>query len=183
MSMERRLRKAFGIIAGLLCLLGVFSPWWGIVMVTGSSQTGFVSTSIMYGLFPSSDESSQFQVNRGFTQTMNMYVPIILVLALVALALAFIGGLLASTRLLAVGIILVAVSLLGFALLVDFALGQNCQGTSCIRQLTGSIILLNLATTTWGFQAGFYASLGGAISMAIPLAHSQITRIIKSQPK
>ncbi len=163
-----------GIIAGVLSLVSMFSPWWGIV------TTGFnISTSDMYGPFFMPGQTSQ-QVNSSFTQTMNTYAPIVLALALATVAFGFIGSFTSSMRPLVAGLVFAISSLVGYTVLVNYALSQNCQGSNCIRQVTGSSSFFSI-TTTWGFQTGFYLFLAGTVSMIVALACHQVTRRVKRQ--
>ncbi len=162
-----------GIIAGVLSLVSIFSPWWGIV------TTGFISTSVMYGPFFMPGQTGQ-QVNSSFTQAMNTYSPIILVLVLATVALGFVGSFTSSMRPLAAGLVSAVSSLVGYTVLVNYALSQNCQGSNCIRQVTGSSSFFSI-TTTWGFQTGFYLFLAGTVSMIVALAYHQVTRRARRQ--
>ncbi len=164
-----------GIVAGVLALVSIFSPWWGIV------TTGFnLSTSLMYGLFSSPSQGGQQQLNNNFTQFMNSYTPIVLALALVTVALAFIGSFTPSVRPLGAGLFLAISSLVGYAVLVSYGLSQNCQGNNCsgVRGLTGSSSFFNISTT-WGFQIGFYLFTAASVTMIVALAYHHIIRPAK----
>ena len=162
------------IVAGVLSLVSLFSPWWGLV------TTGFnVSVSTMYGPFFSPAQGGG-QLNSSFTQFMNSYTPIILALALVTTALAFIGSITSTARPLGTGLILGVSTLVGYAALVSYGLSQNCQGNGCISGLTGSSSFFSI-TTTWGFQTGFYLFLAGTVSMIVALAYHQVVRQAKRQ--
>ena len=157
------------IVAGVLLLVSLFSPWWGLV------TTGFnVSVSTMYGPFFSPGQGGG-QLNSSFTQFMNSYTPIILALTFVTTALAFFGSFTPTSRPLEAGLILAVSSLVGYAALVSYGLSQNCQGNNCIRGLTGSTSFLSI-TTTWGFQTGFYLFLAGTVSVIVALAYHQLVR-------
>ena len=157
------------IVAGVLALVSLFSPWWGLV------TTGFnVSVSTMYGPFFSPSQGGG-QLNSSFTQFMNSYTPVILALALVTIALAFIGSFAPTARPLGAAVFLAVSSLVGYAALVSYGLSQNCQGNNCIRGLTGSTIFFNIITT-WGFQTGFYLFLAGTVSMIVALAYHQVVK-------
>ena len=158
-----------GIIAGVLALVSLFSPWWGIV------TSGFnISASNMFGPLFMPGQGNQ-GVSSGFAQVMNTYSTIILVLALATVALAFIGSFTPSLRPLAAGFFFSISSLVGFTVLLNYALSQNCQGNNnCIRQVSGSSSFFSI-TTTWGFQTGFYLFLAATISMMVAIAYHQIT--------
>jgi len=164
-----------GIIAGVLALVSLFSPWWGII------TTGFnISASNMFGPLFMPGQGSQ-GVNSNFAQAMNTYATIILVLVLAAVTFAFIGSFTPSLRPLAAGLFFSISSLVGYTVLLNYALSQNCQGNNnCIRQVSGSSNFFSI-TTTWGFQTGFYLFLAGTISMIVAVAYHQVTKSTKRQ--
>ncbi len=164
-----------GIIAGVLALVSLFSPWWGIV------TTGFnISASNMFGPLFMPGNGNQ-GVNSGFAQVMNTYATVILALAIASVAFAFIGSFTPSLRPLAAGLFFSIASLVGYSVLLSYALSQNCQGNNnCIRQVSGSSSFFSI-TTTWGFQTGFYLFLAGTISMIVAIAYHQITRHARRQ--
>jgi hypothetical protein len=161
-----------GIVAGVLALVSIFSPWWGVV----TTVSGF-SSSLMYGLFSSPSQGGQ-QLNSNFTQFMNSYTPIVLALVLVTIALAFIGSFTPTIRPLGAGLFLSISSLVGYAVLVSYGLSQNCQGNNCVRGITGSSSFFNI-TTTWGFQTGFYLFIAATVTMIVALAYHHIIRPAK----
>lgn len=162
-----------GIVAGVLALVGIFTPWWGV------SVSGFgATTSITYGLLSSSGQSGQ-QVNNNFNQIMMTYTPIILALVLTTVALTLLGSFTPSARPTGAGLFFAITSLVGYSALVSYALTQNCQGNGCINSLTGSSSFLNIRVE-WGFQIGFYIFLAATISTIAALAYHQITRRAKT---
>ncbi len=126
-----------GIIAGVLALV---------------SLAGFnISASNMFGPLFMPGQGGQ-GVNSSFAQTMNTYQTVILAIALSAVAFAFIGSFTPSLRPLAAGLFFSVSTLIGYAVLLNYALSQNCQGNNnCIRQVSGSSSFFSI-TTTWGFQ-------------------------------
>jgi len=165
-----------GIIAGVLALVSLFSPWWGIV------TTGFnISASNMFGPLFMPGQGSQ-GVNSSFATTMNTYATVILVLALVAIAFSFIGSFTPSLRPLAAGLFFSISTMVGYAVLLNYALSQSCQSNNnCIRQVSGSTSFPFNITMTWGFQTGFYLFLAGTVTMIVAVAYHQITRHTKRQ--
>jgi len=164
-----------GIIAGVLALVSLFSPWWGIV------TTDFnISASNMFGPLFMPGQGSQ-GVNSDFAQVMNTYAMIILVLTLAAVIFTFVGSFTPSLRPLAAGLFFSISSLVSYTVLLNYALSQNCQGNNnCIRQVSGSSSFFSI-TTTWGFQTGFYLFLAGTVSMIVAVAYHQVTRRTKQQ--
>src|SRR5215467_3718947 len=164
-----------GIVAAVLALVSLFSPWWGIV------TNGFnISASNMFGPLFMPGQGSQ-GVSANFASAMNTYATVVLVLALVTVTFAFIGSFTPSLRPLSAGLFFSIATLVGFAVLLNYALSQNCQSNNnCIRQVSGSTSFFSI-TTTWGFQTGFYLFLAGTISMIVAIAYHQITRHAKRQ--
>ena len=164
-----------GVVAGVLALVSLFSPWWGIV------TTGFnVSASNMFGPLFTPGQGSH-GVNSAFAQAMSTDATIILALALATMAFAFIGSFTPSLRPLAAGLFFSISSLVGYTVLLNYALSQNCQGNNnCIHQVSGSSSFFSI-TTTWGFQIGFYLFLAGTIIMIVAVAYHQITKSAKRQ--
>lgn len=162
-----------GIVAGVLALVSMFSPWWGIV------TTGFgLTVSNMFGPFFMQGQTGPGAIS-SFTQTMNTYAPVVLALILATIALAFVGSFAPSIRPLGAGLFFAISSLVGYTVLLNYALSQNCQGNNCIHGLTGSSSLL--VSTTWGFQTGFYLFLAATITIIVALAYHQITRRARRQ--
>ena len=112
---------------------------------------------------------------------MNTYQTVILAIALSAVAFAFIGSFTSSLRPLAAGLFFSISGLVGYTVLLNYALSQNCQGNNnCIRQVSGSSSFFSI-TTTWDLQTGFYLFLAGTVSMIVAVAYHQITRHTKRQ--
>lgn len=158
-----------GVAAGILALVSIFLPWWGI------TATGFGSTTtVMYGFFGAPNTMDQ-PVTNNFTSTMTTYTPIIFGLVLLTTALALLGSLARNLRALAATLVFAVTSLVGYSALVSYALSQNCQGNGCIRSVTGFEDLFNIMIT-WGFQSGYYLFLGATILSIIALVYHQIRR-------
>ncbi len=165
-----------GIVAGILALVSLFSPWWGVV-----TSVSNLSISLMYGPFSSPSSGGQQQLNSNFTQFMNTYTPLILALTLVTVALSFIGSFTSSLRSLGAGLSLAIASLVGYAALVNYGLSQYCTGNcSGVKGVTGSSSVFSI-TTTWGFQTGFYVFIGATVSIIVALAYHGLTRPAKRQ--
>src|SRR5207244_3367437 len=69
-----------GVIAGILALVSILLPWWGI------TATGFgSSTSSMWGFFGGPSHNPDINNASGFSNTITTYSPIILALVLVGM--------------------------------------------------------------------------------------------------
>lgn len=121
-----------GVIAGVLALVSVILPWWGI------TATGFGSTtSSMWGFFGAPSHNPDINTS-SFSNTITTYSPIILALVLLTTALSIAGSFTTRVRVLAGGLVASAAVLVGYSELIGYSLSSNCQRTGCISSLTGS---------------------------------------------
>src|SRR5205807_1616942 len=74
----------------------------------------------------------------GFSNTITTYSPIILALVLLSTALAIAGSFTPRVRILAGSLVTSVAALVGYAELIGYTASNNCQGTGCITQPTGS---------------------------------------------
>ena len=56
--------------------------------------------------------------------------------------------------------------------LIGYTASNNCQGTGCVTQPTGSETIIGV-TRTWGFQQGFYIFTAATILVLIGLVFHQ----------
>src|SRR5690349_17444747 len=139
-----------GVIAGVLALISILLPWWGI------TATGFGSTtSSMWGFFGGPSRNPEINNASGFSSTIVTYSPIILALVLLTTALAIAGSFTTRFRILAGGLVTSVAAVVGYAELISYTISNNCQGAACITSPTGSESAFGF-TLTWGFQLGFY---------------------------
>ncbi|HVH15646.1 MAG TPA: hypothetical protein VNA15_08020 [Candidatus Angelobacter sp.] len=159
-----------GVIAGVLALVSIILPWWGI------TATGFSSaTSSMWGFFGAPSHNPDVNTS-SFSDTITTYSPIILALVLLTTALAIAGSFTTRVRVLAGGLAASATALVGYSELIGYSLSSSCQGAGCITSLTGSESI-GVITLNWGFQLGFYFFLATTILLVIGLAfHQTLTR-------
>ena len=156
-----------GVIAGILALISILSPWWGI------TTTGFgSSTSSMWGFFGAPSHNPDINNASNFSNTITTYSPIILALVLLSTALAIAGSFSPRVRILAGSLVTSVTALVGYAELIGYTASNNCQGTDCITQPTGSETLFQV-TRTWGFQQGFYIFTAATILVLIGLVFHQ----------
>ena len=159
-----------GIIGGVLALVSILFPWWGI------TATGFgISTSSMWGFFGGPSHNPDINNASGFSNTITTYSPIIFALALLSIALAIAGSFTPRVRILAGSLVTSVAALVGYAELIGYTASNNCQGTGCITQPTGSETIFGV-TRTWGFQQGFYIFTAATIVVLIGMVfHSTHT--------
>src|SRR2546425_11379821 len=76
-----------GVIAGILALVSLLFPWWGIAATCFNS-----STSSMWGLFGGPSHNPDINNASSFSNAITTYSPIILILVLLSTALAIAGS-------------------------------------------------------------------------------------------
>ena len=156
-----------GVIAGILALVSILLPWWGI------TATGFGSTtSSMWGFFGGPSRNPDINNGSGFSSTIITYSPIILALVLLTTALAIAGSFTTRFRFLAGSLVTSVAALVGYAELIGYTVSNNCQGAACITSPTGSESIVGV-TLAWGFQLGFYLFIGATILFVIGLVFHQ----------
>jgi hypothetical protein len=156
-----------GVIAGVLALVSILLPWWGI------TASGFGSTtSSMWGFFGGPSRNPDINNASGFSSTIITYSPIILVLVLLTTALAIAGSFTTRFRVLAGSLATSVAALVGYAELIGYTVSNNCQGAACITSPTGSESIVGV-TLTWGFQLGFYLFITATILVVIGLVFHQ----------
>jgi hypothetical protein len=156
-----------GVIAGVLALVSILLPWWGI------TATGFGSTtSSMWGFFGAPSRNPEINNASGLSSTIVTYSPIILALVLLTTALAIAGSFTTRFRFLAGGLVTSVAAVVGYAELISYTISNNCQGAACITSPTGSESAFGL-TLTWGFQLGFYVFVAATITVVVGLVFHQ----------
>jgi len=159
------------VIAGILALVSILFPWWGI------TATGFGSSaSSMWGLFGGPSHNPDINNASSFSNTITTYTPIVFVLVLLSTALAVAGSFTPRLRVLLGGLVTSIAALVGYAALIGYTASNNCQGNGCISSSTGSESIFGV-TLTWGFQLGFYLFTGATILVLIGLVfHTTLTK-------
>jgi hypothetical protein len=156
-----------GVIAGVLALVSILLPWWGI------TATGFgTTTSSMWGFFGGPSRNPDINNASGFSSMIITYSPIILALVLLTTALAIAGSFTTRFRFLAGGLVTSIAAVVGYAELISYTVSNNCQGAACITSPTGSESAFGL-TLTWGFQLGFYLFVAATITVVVGLVFHQ----------
>jgi hypothetical protein len=156
-----------GVIAGVLALVSILLPWWGI------TATGFGSTtSSMWGFFGGPSRNADINNASGFSSTITTYSPIILALVLLTTALAIAGSFTTRFRVLAGSLVTSVAALVGYAELISYAASNNCQGSACVTSPTGSESIFGV-TLSWGFQPGFYLFIATTVLVVIGLMFHQ----------
>jgi hypothetical protein len=159
-----------GVIAGILALISILLPWWGITTTVFGS-----TTSSMWGFFGGPSRNPDINNASGFSSTIVTYSPIILALVLLTTALAIAGSFTTRFRFLAGGLVTSIAAVVGYAELISYALSNNCQGAAaCITSPTGSESIPVLQVTLdWGFQLGFYLFIAATILVVVGLVFHQ----------
>jgi len=159
------------VIAGILALVSILFPWWGITAAGFSS-----STSSMWGLFGGPSHNPDINNPSNFSSTISTYTPIILILVLLSTALAIAGSFTPRLGILVSGLMTSIAALAGYAGLIGYTASNNCQGNGCIGSSTGSETIFGV-TLTWGFQLGFYLFTAATILILIGLVfHTTMTK-------
>jgi hypothetical protein len=152
------------ILAGAMCLISVFLPWWGL----DGSVFGF-SASIRWSLWtqPNFGGSTTSAPQAQAFQTLGWASAIVMILVLVSAAVALLGSFVPNNRYLIAGFVLSILAPLVYTGAVSYALAASCQGSStCISGPVGAESLGG-ATVSWGFQSGFYLFVIGAILILV----------------
>ena len=159
------------VIAGILALVSILFPWWGIA-VTGFGS----STTSMWGLFGGPSQNPDINNSSSFSNTITTYTPIILVLVILSTALAIAGSFTTRLRIVGGALVTSVAALVGYAALIGYTASNNCQGNGCISSSTGSESIFGV-TLTWGFQLGFYLFTAASILILIGLVfHTTMTK-------
>src|SRR2546426_1022490 len=107
-----------------------------------------------------------------FSNRITTYSPIILALVLLSTALAIAGSFTQRIRILAGSLVTSVAALVGYAELIGYTASNNCRGTGCITQPTGSETIFGV-TRTWGFQQGFYIFTAATILVLVGMVFHQ----------
>jgi hypothetical protein len=91
---------------------------------------------------------------------------------LLTTALAIAGSFTTRFSVLACSLVTSVAALVGYAELIGYTASNNCQGTDCITQPTGSETIFGV-TLNWGFQLGFYLFTTATILVLIGLVFHQ----------
>lgn len=160
-----------GVIAGILALVSILFPWWGI------TAPGFGSTSSsLWGLVGGPSHNPDINNSSSLLKTITTYTPIFLVLVLLSTALAVAGSFVPPLRVLVGSLVTSIGAVVGYAELIGYTPSNNCQGNGCIGSSTGSESIFGV-TLTWGFQLGFYLFTAATILILIALVfHSTMTK-------
>src|SRR5439155_8941557 len=146
------------IISGVLGLISMTLPWWGI--------SGF-GISLQWGLFTQPTSCSAIDTT-SLDRALGQYSLIVIVLALVSIGMAVLGSVYQNDRILIGGLTGYASSLIVYPIAVYFAIVAAEAGTSC--QSSSSCLggpLGSSSGITWGFQIGYYVFITSAILLLV----------------
>ncbi len=159
------------ILAGILALVSVFLPWWGL----DGSAFG-TTASIRWSLWgrPYLGDPSSSQAIAQATQTMGLLNVVVLALVFITAAIIFLGSFGINKAYLITGFVSAIVAIAVYAGGVSYTISNSCQGTSsCISGPVGSTIVSGI-TVSWGFQVGFYLFLAGAVLTLFAIIFHQV---------
>ena len=160
------------ILAGTLILISVFLPWWGV----DGTAFGFSGSIVSWSLWsqPYTGDTG-FSANAQTAQAMGLLSVLVLALALITAAIAFLGSFAPNKQYLAAGLTGAVLSIIVYAVAVSVTLSNLCRGsgsTACTSTPVGSAFASG-ASVSWGFQTGFYLCLVGAILILVAIIFHQ----------
>jgi hypothetical protein len=160
------------ILAGTLVLISVFLPWWGV----DGTALGFSGSIVSWSLWsqPYTGDTG-FSGNAPAVQAMGLLSVLVLGLALITAAIAFLGSFAPNKQYLAVGFTGGVLAIIVYVAAVSVTLSNLCRGSgspTCTSGPVGSAFTSG-ASVSWGFQTGFYLCLVGAISMLVAIIFHQ----------
>jgi hypothetical protein len=166
------------LLAAALSFVSVFLYWWGL------NTTGFISDSFQWSLW--SGPSRLYVNSANSAQTLTNYSPLIGALVVGSAVLLLIGTIPRASRLLIVSSILSVLAPIVYAFLINYAVSSACSGMSnCISGPFGTETVTAgpfTTTVTWGFQAGFYLEIVGAVLSIVAIAFQRTFLPTKTSP-
>jgi Amastin surface glycoprotein/zinc-ribbon domain len=159
------------ILAGAIALISIFLPWWGM----DGTAFGFSGSIIRWSLWsrPFVGDTSSSQALAEAAQTMGVLSILVLAIAFITVALAFLGSFDPGKEYLALGFVSTILAIAVYAGSVSYTLSNMCQGSpTCPSGPIGSAFASG-ASVTWGFQAGFYLFLVGGILLVFAVIFHQ----------
>src|SRR3989441_7152675 len=142
------------ILAGALALISVFLPWWGM----DGTAFGFSGSIIRWSLWSRQfvGDTSSSPALAEAAQTMGVLSILVLAIAFITVALAFLGSFDPGKEYLSLGFVSTILAIAVYAGAVSYTLSNMCQGSpACPSGPIGSAFASG-ASLTWGFQTGFY---------------------------
>jgi len=160
------------ILAGTMILISVFLPWWGV----DGTAFGFSGSIVSWSLWSQPYTGvTGFWGNAPAVQAMGLLSVLVLGLALITAAIAFLGSFAPNKQYLAVGFTGGVLAIIVYVAAVSVTLSNLCRGSgspTCTSGPVGSAFTSG-ASVSWGFQTGFYFCLVGGISMLVAIIFHQ----------
>src|SRR5438132_7550885 len=147
-----------------MILISVFLPWWGV----DGTALGFSGSIVSWSLWSQPYTGvTGFPANAQIFQTMGLLSLLVLGLALITVAIAFLGSFTPNKQYLATGFTGAVLADIVYAGAVSITLSNLCRVSGFSTCTSGPIgsAFSGGAAISWGFQTGFYLSLVGAIFM------------------
>jgi len=156
------------ILAGTLILISVFLPWWGV----DGTALGFSGSIVSWSLWsqPYTGETG-FSGNVPAVRAMGLLSVLVLGLALITAAIAFLGSFAPNRQYLDIGFTGGVSAIIVYVAAVSVTLSNLCRGSgspSCTSTPVGSAFASGVSVS-WGFQTGFYLCLVGGISILVAI--------------
>lgn len=160
------------VLSGTLILISVFLPWWGV----SGTAFGFSGSIVSWSLWsqPYTGEAG-FSGNVQDFRAMGLLSVLVLGLALITAAIAFLGSFAPNKQYLAAGFTGAILAVIVYAGSVTITVSNLCRNSgspTCTSGPVGSGFSSG-ATLSWGFQTGFYLCLVGGISMLLAIIFHQ----------
>jgi len=159
------------ILAGALALISVFLPWWGM----DGTAFGFSGSIIRWSLWsrPFVGDTSSSPALAEAAQTMAVLSILVLAIAFITVALAFLGSFDPGKEYLSLGFVSTILAIAVYAGAVSYTVSNLCQGSpTCPSGPIGSAFASG-ASITWGFQVGFYLFLVGGVLLVFAVIFHQ----------
>ena len=168
------------ILAAGIGLVGLFLPWWGIDITGANIDRARLAWTIWnppHFNQQAAGATSLYWVFAAFSMTA-------LTLGLVAASLAVVGSLTLIRKYLVTGLVLSSLSLILYAVAVDYVTMSYCLvGSPCVSGPIGTETFRGIRslTASWGFQIGFYLSILSILVLAAGLLLNRILMTDKTK--
>ncbi len=162
------------LLSAAMSLVSIFVYWWGY----GTTGTLLFASSPLFLWSLWGGPSQLYTGSANSAQTLTSYSPVVGVLVIASVVLLLLGTLPRASRLMLGGSVLAIVAPVLYTIIVNTAISNACSGVAnCISGPFGSRTIPAgplTYTVSWGFQAGFYLEIVGAVLsiLAIAFQHS-----------
>ena len=156
------------VLSAGVALAGLFLPWWGVTQ-TG---TAIGRLHLQWSIW------NPPHFNTRIAGATNLYwISLssisVLILGLIAASLVVVGSVTLLRRYLIAGLVLSALSLIVYAVAVDYVTTNYCVTPLCMQGPIGALSIPG-ATVNWGFESGFYIFLLAVLLLAAGVLLNQL---------